>query len=54
LAKFDLTDGLDPSVSSLSKCFCFHPSLIEAFLICPDLIEAVGPCPNTPILLKCF
>ena len=25
LAKFDLTDGLYPSVSSLSKCFCFSP-----------------------------
>jgi len=42
LAKFDLTDGLHQSVSKKSKCFCFHPSLIEAFLICPDLIEAVG------------
>ena len=54
LAKFDLTDGLHPSVSSLSKCFCFHPSLIKAFLICPDLLEAAGPYPNAPILLKCF
>jgi len=54
LAKFDLTDGLHSSVSSLSKCFCFHPSLIEAFLICPNLIEAVVPYPNAPILLKCF
>jgi len=26
-----LTDGLHPSVSSLSKWFCFHPRLIEAF-----------------------
>jgi len=54
LAKSDLTDGLHPSVSSLSKCFCFHPSLIEAFLICPNLIEAVVPYPNAPILLKCL
>jgi len=54
LAKFDLTDGLHPSVSSFSKCFCFHPSLIEAFLISPNLIEAVVPYPNAPILLKCF
>jgi len=38
----------------LSKCFRFHPSLIEAFLICPNLIEAVIPYPNAPILLKCF
>jgi len=36
LAKFDLTDGLHPSVSSLSKCLCFHPSLTEAFLICQN------------------
>jgi len=41
LTKFDLTDGLHPRVANLSKCFCFHPSLIESFLICPDLIEAV-------------
>jgi len=54
LAKFDLIDGLHLSVSNLSKCFCFHPSLIEAFLICPDLIEAVGPYPKAPISLKCF
>jgi len=54
LAKFGLTDGLHPSVSSLSKCFCFHPSLIKAFLTCPNLIEAFVPCPNAPILLKCF
>jgi len=54
LAKFDLTDGLRPSVFSLYKCFCFHPNLIEAFLICPNLIEAVVPYPNAPILLKCF
>jgi len=54
LAKFDLTDGLHPSVSKLSKCVCFHPSLIESFLICPDLIEAVVVSPNAPILLKCF
>jgi len=53
IAKFDLT-GLHPSVFSLSKCFCFHPSLIEAFLICQNLIEAVVPYPNAPILLKCF
>jgi len=54
LAKFDLTAGLHPSVSSLSKCFCFHPSLIEAFLICPNLIETVAPYPNAPVLLKYF
>jgi len=54
MANFDLTDGLHQSVSNESKCFCFHPSLIEAFLICPDLIETVGPFPNVPILLKCF
>jgi len=54
LAKFDLTDGLHPRVSSLSECFCFHPSLIEAFLICENLIEAFVPYPNAPILLKCF
>jgi len=41
LLKFDLTDGLHPSVSNLSKCFDFQPNLNEAFLICPDLIEAV-------------
>jgi len=49
-----MTDGLNPSVSNLSKCFCFHPCLTEAFLICPDLIEAGVPYPNAPILLKCF
>jgi len=54
LAKINLTDGLHPSVSNSSKCFCFHLSLIEAFLICPDLIEAVVPRPNAPILLKYF
>jgi len=54
LAKFDLTDRPHPNVSSLSKCFCFDPSLIEAFLICPNLIEAIVPYPNAPILLKCF
>jgi len=54
LAIFDLTNGLHPSVSSLSKCFCFHPSLIEAFFICPNLTEAVVPYSNAPILLKCF
>jgi len=54
LAKFDLTDGLHPSVSSLCECFCFHPSLIEAYLICPNVIEAFVPYPNAPILLKCF
>jgi len=54
LAKFDLTDGLHPSISSLSKFFCFHPSLIEAFLIGQNLIEAVVPYPNALILLKCF
>jgi len=54
LAKFDVTDELHPSVYNLYKCFCFHPSLIEAFLICPDLIEAVGPYPNARILLNCF
>jgi len=43
-----------PKCFQLSKCFCFHPSLIEAFLICQDLIEAVGPYPNAPILLNCF
>jgi len=48
---FDMTDGLHPRVSNLSKYFCFHPSLIEAFLICPDLIEAVVSYPNAPILL---
>jgi len=53
LAKFDLTDGLHPSVSNSSKCFCFYPHLIEAFLICPDFIEAAKPYPNAPILLKC-
>jgi len=53
LAKFDLTDEPNPSVSSLSIFFSFHPSLIEAFLICPNLIEAVVPYPNAPILLKC-
>jgi len=31
LAKFDLTDELHPTVSRLSKCFCFHPSLIKLF-----------------------
>jgi len=54
LAKFDLTAGLHPSVSSLSKCFCFQPSLIEAFIICPNLIETVAPYPNAPVLLKYF
>jgi len=54
LAKFDLTDGLHTSVSSLSKCLCFHPSLIEGFLICPNLIEVVVPYPNATLLLKCF
>jgi len=54
LSKFDLTDGLHPNVSNLSKCFYFHPNLNEAFLICPDLIKAVGPYPNAPVLLKCF
>jgi len=48
MARFDLTDGLHPSVSSLSKCFCFYPSLIEASLICPNSIEAVVPYPNAP------
>jgi len=54
LPKFDLTDGLHPNVSNLSKRFHFHPNLNEAFLNCPDLIEAVGPFPNAPNLLKCF
>jgi len=54
LKNFDLTNGLHPSVSSLTKYFCFHQSLIEAFLICPNLIEAVVPYPNAPILLKCL
>jgi len=36
----------------LCKCFCCHPSLIEAFLICPDLSKAVVPYPNAPISLK--
>jgi len=54
LAKFDLTNELHPSVSSLAKCFCFHPSLIEAFLSCPNSIEAVVSYPNASILLKCF
>jgi len=54
LAKFDLTDGLHPSVSNLPKCFCFHPGLFEAFLICLDLIEAVVPYPNASIFLKYF
>jgi len=49
-----LTEGLHPSVSNKSKCFCFHPNLTEAFLLCPDLIEAVGPYQNAPILLRCF
>jgi len=31
MAKFDLTDGLRPSVSSLSKCFCFHPKFDWSF-----------------------
>jgi len=54
LAKLDLTDGLHPSVSNLSKCFCFRPSLIEVFLIRPDLIEAVGPYPNAPYFTQMF
>jgi len=54
LPTFDLTDGLHPNVSCLSKCFYFHPNFNEAFLICPDLIEAVGPYPTAPNLLKCF
>jgi len=52
LPKFDLTDGLHPNESNLSKRFYFHPNLNEAFLICPDLI--VGPYPNAPNLLKYF
>jgi len=54
LPKFDLTDGLHPNVSNLSKRYYYHSNLNEAFLICPDLIEAVGPYPNAPNLLKCF
>jgi len=52
--QFDLTDGLHPNVSNLSKRFYFHPDLNAAFLICPDLIEAVGPYPNSPDLLNCL
>jgi len=36
-----MTDGLHRSVPSLSKCFCFHPSLIEVFIIYPHVIEDV-------------
>jgi len=50
----NFTDGLQPNVSNLSKCFDFHPNFNEAFLICPHLIEAVEPYPNAPNLLKCF
>jgi len=46
LPKFDLSDGLHPNVSNLSKHFYFHPNLNEALIICPDLIEAVGPYSN--------
>jgi len=49
---FDLTDGLHPNISYLSKCFYFHPNLNEAFLICPDLIEAVEPYPTHLIYKK--
>jgi len=54
LAKFDFTDGLQPNVSNISKCFYFHLNLNEAFLICPDLIEVVGPYPIATNSLKCF
>ena len=46
MPKFDLTDGLHPIVSNLSKHFNFHQNLNEALLIFPDLIEAVGPYSN--------
>jgi len=54
LPKFDLTDGLHPNASNLSKWFYFQPNLHEAFLICPKLIEVVGPYQNAPNLLKSF
>jgi len=54
LPNFELTDGLHPNVSHLSKNSHFHPNLNEAFIICSDLIEAVGPYPNAMNLLKGF